>query len=94
MLSVNTHPKEIKSGKKWKSRHQKENKYPRSKHIIEERQWFQRWQFKNVQIENLFSESASVKETAVDMFTTVFIGNADTKVINGRMVTPRGYRNV
>ena len=35
-----------------------------------------------------------LKETAVDMFTTVFIGNADTKVINGRMVTPRGYRNV
>lgn len=27
----------------------------------------------------------------VDMFTTVFIGNKNTKVINGRMVTPRGY---
>lgn len=27
-----------------------------------------------------------------DMFTTVFIGNAQTKVIGGRMVTPRGYR--
>lgn len=28
----------------------------------------------------------------VDMFTTVFIGNSQTKVIEGRMVTPRGYR--
>lgn len=28
----------------------------------------------------------------VDMFTTVFIGNAETKEIMGRMVTPRGYR--
>ena len=27
-----------------------------------------------------------------DMFTTVFIGNSTTKVINGRMVTPRGYK--
>ena len=27
-----------------------------------------------------------------DMFTTVFIGNGDTQLINGRMVTPRGYR--
>ncbi len=28
----------------------------------------------------------------VDMFTTVFIGNSQTRVIDGRMVTPRGYR--
>jgi precorrin-3B C17-methyltransferase len=27
-----------------------------------------------------------------DMFTTVFIGNSQTKVINGKMVTPRGYQ--
>lgn len=27
----------------------------------------------------------------VDMFTTVFIGNSNTRLINGRMVTPRGY---
>ncbi len=26
-----------------------------------------------------------------DMFTTVFIGNSSTRVIGGRMVTPRGY---
>lgn len=35
-----------------------------------------------------------LKYTSVDMFTTVFIGNAETKVINGRMVTPRGYTYV
>lgn len=28
---------------------------------------------------------------AVDMFTTVYIGNSQTKVIHGKMVTPRGY---
>lgn len=33
-----------------------------------------------------------LKETSVDMFSTVFVGNQDTKVINGKMVTPRGYR--
>ena len=32
-------------------------------------------------------------ETEVDMFSTVFIGNMQTKEINGRMVTPRGYRH-
>lgn len=37
---------------------------------------------------------AELHETPVDMFTTVFIGNSETKVINGRMVTPRGYRDV
>ncbi len=35
-----------------------------------------------------------LRENQVDMFTTVFIGNSETKVINGKMVTPRGYRNV
>ena len=29
---------------------------------------------------------------SVDMFTTVFVGNSGTKVIGGKMVTPRGYR--
>lgn len=28
-----------------------------------------------------------------DMFTTVFIGDESTKVIGGRMITPRGYRH-
>lgn len=35
-----------------------------------------------------------LKDTRVDMFTTVFIGNSQTKNIGGKMVTPRGYRNV
>ena len=35
---------------------------------------------------------AELRDTQVDMFTTVFIGNAATKIINGKMVTPRGYR--
>lgn len=32
-----------------------------------------------------------LRDTKVDMFTTVFIGNSQTKVIDGKMVTPRGY---
>ena len=32
-----------------------------------------------------------IKDYAADMFTTVFIGNAHTRIINGKMVTPRGY---
>ena len=34
-----------------------------------------------------------LRDTQVDMFTTVFIGNSQTRNINGRMVTPRGYAN-
>ncbi len=37
---------------------------------------------------------SELSETAADMFTTVYIGSSETKVINGKMVTPRGYRNV
>lgn len=32
-----------------------------------------------------------LREAKVDMFTTVFIGNTQTKVVDGRIVTPRGY---
>ena len=35
---------------------------------------------------------AQLEETPVDMFTTGFIGNGQTRQRNGRMVTPRGYR--
>ena len=35
-----------------------------------------------------------LKDTQVDMFTTVFIGNSQTRNIKGKMVTPRGYRDV
>ncbi len=37
---------------------------------------------------------AQLRDTPVDMLTTVFVGNRSTKVIGGRMVTPRGYRGV
>ena len=37
---------------------------------------------------------AELERTAVDMFTTVFVGNAATQNLRGKMVTPRGYRGV
>ena len=37
---------------------------------------------------------AELENTPVDMFTTVFIGNAATRALGGKMVTPRGYRGV
>ena len=33
-----------------------------------------------------------LRDMEVDMFTTVFVGNASTKDISGHMVTPRGYK--
>lgn len=35
-----------------------------------------------------------LRDTQADMFTTVFIGNSNTMELNGRMVTPRGYKDV
>lgn len=32
-----------------------------------------------------------LKDEEVDMFTTVFIGNSTTKLVDGKMVSPRGY---
>ncbi len=49
----------------------------------------------NIAREGEMSQVMTLKElrdTQVDMFTTVFIGNSQTKEINGKMVTPRGYR--
>ena len=34
---------------------------------------------------------AGLRETPADMFSTIFIGNAMTRVIGGKLVTPRGY---
>lgn len=34
---------------------------------------------------------AQLRDTKVDMFTTVFIGNSQTLDLDGKMVTPRGY---
>ena len=31
------------------------------------------------------------ENTEVDMFTTVFIGNSETALMSGKMITPRGY---
>lgn len=33
-----------------------------------------------------------LRDTQVDMFTTVFIGNSQTRLVNGKLVTPRGYK--
>ncbi len=33
-----------------------------------------------------------LKDAQVNMFTTVFIGNSKSVIINGKIVTPRGYR--
>lgn len=33
-----------------------------------------------------------LRDKKVDMFSTVIIGNSQTKVINGKLVTPRGYK--
>lgn len=41
-----------------------------------------------------FLTLSELRDTSVDMFSTVFIGSSTTRRINGRMVTPRGYRNV
>lgn len=53
-------------------------------------------------VKNIFREGqeyvvttlGELRDAKVDMFTTVFIGNSCTKVINGKMITPRGYRDV
>lgn len=35
---------------------------------------------------------AELRNTEVDMFTTVFIGNSQSRIIDGRLITPRGYK--
>ena len=42
------------------------------------------------QIRNTYTLK-ELRNTEVDMFTTVFIGNSNTRIIDGNMVTPRGY---
>ena len=49
---------------------------------------------KNIAREGEQMQILTLKElahTQVDMFSTVFIGNRQTKVIRGKMITPRGY---
>ena len=33
-----------------------------------------------------------LKSTQVNMFTTVFVGNSNTRIISDKLVTPRGYK--
>lgn len=52
---------------------------------------------RNIGREGQESAVMSLKELAeypADMFTTVVIGNKTTKIIGGKLVTPRGYRGV
>ncbi|MGI5966644.1 MAG: precorrin-3B C(17)-methyltransferase [Anaerotruncus rubiinfantis] len=35
---------------------------------------------------------SELKDVEADMFTTVFIGNSHTRIQDGRLVTPRGYK--
>ncbi len=37
---------------------------------------------------------AELRSCPADMFTTVFIGSSQTKIIDGRLVTERGYKDV
>lgn len=39
-------------------------------------------------------ELGALSDLAADMFTTVWVGNSETRLIGGRMVTPRGYGHV
>ena len=48
----------------------------------------------NIGREGAFSRVLTLgelRDTKVDMFSTVFIGNSTTQVVGGHMVTPRGY---
>ena len=39
----------------------------------------------------LIDFSAELKEKKLDMFTTVFIGNSESEIVQGRLITKRGY---
>jgi len=50
---------------------------------------------RNIGREGQYAEIMSLellRRAQADMLTTVFVGNAQTKELNGKMVTPRGYR--
>ncbi len=36
---------------------------------------------------------AQLRDYPADMFCTAFVGNSDTRIIGGKLVTPRGYRD-
>ncbi len=41
--------------------------------------------------ESIVLSLAELREAQADMTTTVYVGNSQTRVVGGRMVTPRGY---
>lgn len=50
---------------------------------------------RNIGRDNTESKVLTLKElrdTEVDMFTTVFVGNSESRIINGRLITGRGYK--
>lgn len=50
---------------------------------------------KNIEREGMVTKVCSLVELMdeeVDMFTTVFIGNSQTRIIDDKLVTPRGYK--
>lgn len=52
---------------------------------------------RNIGREGARTQLMTLRELAdfpADMFTTAFVGNQRTRVIDGKMVTPRGYRDV
>ena len=52
------------------------------------------WQIGREGEQRCFLTLRELRDAEVDMFSTVFIGNAMTRMVAGNMVTPRGYRNV
>lgn len=44
--------------------------------------------------ESLICTLAELPAQDVDMFSTIIVGNSQTKIVNGKMVTPRGYRGL
>ena len=52
---------------------------------------------RNIGREGAQTQLITLRELAdfpADMFTTAFVGNQQTRVIDGKMVTPRGYKDV
>ena len=41
--------------------------------------------------EHAITTVGALKDAKLDMFTTVYIGSADTKIVNGKMITGRKY---
>lgn len=48
--------------------------------------------FRGVDSESRICTLDELSKARVDMFTTVIIGNSSTKIMNGKLVTVRGYR--